>query len=125
MRLEAVQVPVGDVDRAVAFYRDGMAFAVDHDTVLGVGVRLVQLTPPGSACSIQVGSGLSDMAPGSLRGLTLVVEDVAATRDELAARGVDAGEVRELGRPGGSSFRFLFLSDPDGNAWAVQEERPA
>jgi catechol 2,3-dioxygenase-like lactoylglutathione lyase family enzyme len=120
-RLEVVQVPVSDLDRALAFYRNAMGFAVDHDTVLGEGVRMVQLTPPESACSIHIGTGLSDMVPGSLRGLLLAVDDIEAARDDLRGRGVDTGEVRELGAPGRSAFRFLFLSDPDGNTWAVQE----
>jgi predicted enzyme related to lactoylglutathione lyase len=115
-RLELVHVPVSDVDRAKAFYTDRVGFNADHDHTVSEDLRFVQLTPPGSACSIAIGTGLSDMEPGSARGLQLVVDDVESARAELAERGVDVSEVQEF--PWGS---FVFFSDPDGNAWAVQQ----
>jgi catechol 2,3-dioxygenase-like lactoylglutathione lyase family enzyme len=126
LRLEVVVVPVSDVDRAKAFYAERAGFRVDHDTVLGEGMRIVQLTPPGSACSIAIGTAppLPDMAPGSLRGLQLVVEDMAAAYRQLERGGVALGEVVEMGRPGRPGFKFAFFSDPDGNGWTVQEIRP-
>ena len=115
-RLELVQVPVSDVDRAKAFYTEKVGFNADHDHTVGDGIRFVQLTPPGSACSIAVGSGLGEMAPGSVEGLQLVVADIHAARAELVDRGVDASEVQEF--PWG---KFVFFRDPDGNGWAVQQ----
>ncbi len=115
-RLELVQVPVSDVDRAKAFYTEKVGFNADHDHTVGDGIRFVQLTPPGSACSIAVGSGLGEMAPGSVEGLQLVVADIHAARTELVDRGVDASEVQEF--PWGT---FVFFRDPDGNGWAVQQ----
>ena len=115
-RLELVQVPVSDVDRAKAFYTEKVGFIADQDHTVGDGIRFVQLTPPGSGCSIAVGSGLGDMAPGSVEGLQLVVSDIQAAREELVERGVEASEVQEF--PWGS---FVFFSDPDGNGWAVQQ----
>jgi len=123
-RLEVVQVPVSDVDRAKAFYTGQAGFNVDHDAWVSDERRVVQLTPPGSACSIAIGTGLSDMEPGSVQGLQLVVADIDDARAELAARGVEVSEIQELGRPGRPGFRFVFFSDPDGNGWAVQEIRP-
>jgi catechol 2,3-dioxygenase-like lactoylglutathione lyase family enzyme len=120
-RLELVQVPVADVDRAKAFYTEQAGFHADHDHAFSDEMRLVQLTPPGSDCSIAVGTGLSAMEPGSVQGLQLVVTDIEAARAELSGRGVDVSEVRELGRPGRPGFKFVFFSDPDGNGWAVQE----
>ena len=121
-KLEVVQVPVADVDRAKAFYADSVGFNVDHDTQISDDVRVVQLTPPGSSCSIVIGTGMSRMTPGSVDGLQLVVTDMDAARAELVERGVEAGEVIELGRPGGSTkFKFMNFSDPDGNDWVVQE----
>ena len=126
--LEVVVVPVADVDRAKAFYADRVGFHVDHDTRIGQGVRVVQLTPPGSGCSIVVGDGLvPDMPPGSLKGLQLVVPDIHAARAELVARGVEVSEVQVLGEnpvPGGDpldNVGFVYFTDPDGNAWAVQQ----
>ena len=126
--LEVVIVPVSDVDRAKAFYAEQLGFAVDHDTRIGDGMRIVQLTPPGSGCSIVIGEGVvPDMAPGSLKGLQLVVPDVRAAREELLARGLDPGEVQVVGespRPQPDpldNVGFLFFSDPDGNGWAVQQ----
>ena len=126
--LEVVHVPVSDVDRALGFYVDKLGFLVDHDTRAG-SVRFAQLTPPGSGCSIVV--GMSQMAPGSLQGTQLVVNDVRKAHAVLTERGVECGEVMYAGRDG--SFRpatddddlnnsgFLFLADPDGNTWAVQQ----
>ena len=115
MRLELVAVPVSDVDRAKEFYvRAG--FNPDHDHVVGDGLRFVQLTPPGSACSIAIGEGLTEMAPGSLRGLQVVVDDVEAAHAALAERGIDVSDVQDF--PWG---RFVFFSDPDGNAWSIQQ----
>ncbi len=119
LKLELVAVPVSDVDRAKAFYADGAGFVVDHDHRVSPELRFVQLTPPGSACSIAIGEGLSEAAPGSVQGLQMVVEDAARAREELLARGVEASEVQVL--PWGS---FVFLRDPDGNGWAVQELPP-
>jgi catechol 2,3-dioxygenase-like lactoylglutathione lyase family enzyme len=115
-KLELVAVPVSDVDRAKTFYVEKVGFNADHDHTVSDDLRFVQLTPPGSACSIAVGKGISDAIPGSTRGLQLVVSDVAAARAELIERGVEVGEVQNL--PGGS---FIFFSDPDGNGWAVQQ----
>ena len=130
-KLEVVVVPVSDVDRAKRFYAEQVGFAVDLDTRIGDGVRLVQLTPPGSTCSIHLNTGIADMAPGSLRGVVLVVADVEAARVELAERGVEASAVRHVGPDsawadghGGDWNAFVFFSDPDGNAWTLQE-RPA
>lgn len=112
-------MPVSDVDRSIVFYRDGLGFALDHDVRPADGVRVVQLTPPGSACSIGLGSGLAVYggAPGSIRGLHLVVDDLDATRAQLLARGVDVGGVHDLG----GGVRGAELADPDGNGWELQE----
>jgi predicted enzyme related to lactoylglutathione lyase len=115
-RLELVQLPVTDVDRAKAFYTEKVGFHADHDERVGDAIRFVQLTPSGSACSIALGIGLSDMPPGSVRGLQLVVPDIHAARAELVERGVEVTEVQEF--DWGS---FVFFSDPDGNGWAVQQ----
>jgi predicted enzyme related to lactoylglutathione lyase len=117
-RLELVNVPVSDVDRAIAFYTQA-GFALEHDHKLSDELRFVQLTPPGSPTSIAIGTGLSEMAPGSLEGLQMVVADADAARAELVERGIECGEVQEF--PWG---RFVFFSDPDGNAWAVQQLVP-
>lgn len=126
--LEVVVVPVADVDRAKDFYGRQLGFAVDHDTKVSPGNRIVQLTPPGSGCSIVIGEGLvPDMAPGSLKGLQLVVADLPAARAELAGRGVDVGEIQVMGvsptpQPDPlDNVGFFFFRDPDGNAWAVQQ----
>jgi catechol 2,3-dioxygenase-like lactoylglutathione lyase family enzyme len=121
-RLEVVVVPVSDVDRAKTFYREKMGFNVDHDSRPNPQMRVVQLTPPGSACSIVIGTGLPPMEPGSLKGLQLVVTDVEAAREELSGRGIDVGEVQWLGHEDRPESRFghLFFNDPDGNAWTVQ-----
>jgi predicted enzyme related to lactoylglutathione lyase len=118
-RLELVQVPVSDVDRAKAFYTDKAGFNADHDHQVSDDIRFVQLTPPGSRASIALGTGLSDMAPGSVQGLQMVVSDIDAARAELVERGVDVSEVQHF--PWGS---FVYFSDPDGNGWAVQQLPP-
>jgi predicted enzyme related to lactoylglutathione lyase len=117
-RLELVNVPVSDVDRAKAFYEQA-GFVADHDHQVTDELRFVQLTPPGSACSISIGSGLGEMAPGSVEGLQLVVDDIEAAQAELQQRGIEVGEIQDF--PWGS---FVFFSDPDGNEWAVQQIRP-
>jgi predicted enzyme related to lactoylglutathione lyase len=118
-RLELVQVPVSDVDRAKAFYADALGFSVDMDADVGGGVRFVQLTPPGSPASIAIGEGLTGMAPGSVEGLQVVVADVEAERAALTGRGVEVTEVQTF--PWGS---FAFFRDPDGNGWALQQLPP-
>jgi predicted enzyme related to lactoylglutathione lyase len=119
MKLELVQVPVSDVDRAKAFYVEQAGFTPDHDHLVSDAIRFVQLTPPGSACSIAIGRGLGGMAPGSVEGLQLVVEDAEQARAALAGRGVDVSAVQDF--PWG---RFVFFADPDGNRWAVQQANP-
>ena len=115
-KLEVVVVPVSDVDRAKKFYSEQVGFVVDVDQQMSETTRIVQLTPPGSACSIAIGQDITDAEPGSVRGLQLVVSDIEAARAELAGRGLDVGDVQDF--PWG---RFLFFADPDGNRWAVQE----
>jgi catechol 2,3-dioxygenase-like lactoylglutathione lyase family enzyme len=115
-KLELMCVPVSDVDRAKAFYVDKVGFNADHDHRVSDSLRFVQLTPPGSGCSISIGEGLTTMAPGSLEGLQLVVDDADAARADFAGRGLEVGEVQEL--PWG---RFVYFKDPDGNSWNVQE----
>jgi predicted enzyme related to lactoylglutathione lyase len=115
-RLELVQVPVSDVDRAIAFYTEQAGFDLDHDHKVSDELRFVQITPPGSACSISFGTGLSEMQPGSVEGLQVVVDDIEEAHADLAGRGVDVSEVQDF--PWG---RFVFFSDPDGNRWAVQQ----
>ena len=131
--LEVVIVPVSDVDRAKSFYADRLGFNVDHDTRISEGNRIVQLTPPGSGCSIVIGEGvLPPMPPGSLKGLQLVVNDIHKAHAELAERGVDVSDVQVIGenpRPVPDpldNVGFVFFSDPDGNGWAVQQisDRP-
>ncbi|MEV4631538.1 VOC family protein [Micromonospora sp. NPDC049523] len=126
--LEVVVVPVSDVDRAKAFYAEQLGFDVDHDTRIGEQVRLVQLTPPGSGCSIVIGHGaVPQMAPGSLKGLQLVVTDIHKAHAQLVERGVQVSEVQILGQNPTpmpdplDNVGFVFFSDPDGNEWAVQQ----
>ncbi|MFI7606300.1 VOC family protein [Micromonospora sp. NPDC049366] len=126
--LEVVIVPVSDLDRAKEFYADRLGFVVDHDTVISDDARLVQLTPPGSGCSIVIGKGVvPEMPPGSLKGLQLVVPDLQKARAQLVERGVDVSEIQVVGanpRPVPDpldNVGFVFFSDPDGNAWAVQQ----
>lgn len=118
-KLELVAIPVSDVDRAKAFYTEKIGFHADHDHAVSDQIRFVQLTPPGSACSIAFGKGLTTAEPGSVQGLQLVVADVAAARAELISRGLDIGAVQAF--PWG---KFIYFSDPDGNRWAVQEIPP-
>jgi len=115
-KLELVAIPVSDVDVAKAFYIEKVGFIADHDHLVSDEIRFVQLTPPGSACSIALGKGITNAAPGSVQGVQLVVRDVRAARAELTERGVEVSEVQEY--PWGS---FVFFSDPDGNKWAVQQ----
>jgi catechol 2,3-dioxygenase-like lactoylglutathione lyase family enzyme len=115
-KLELVILPVSDVDRAKAFYVDKVGFNADHDHTVSEEVRFVQLTPPGSACSIAFGKGLVEGEPGSVKGLQIVVADVYAAREELLSRGLEVGEVQVL--DWGS---FIGFSDPDGNTWAIQQ----
>jgi catechol 2,3-dioxygenase-like lactoylglutathione lyase family enzyme len=126
--LEVVVVPVSDVERAKAFYAERLGFNLDHDTEVIEGNRVVQLTPPGSGCSIVIGEGiLPEMRPGSLKGLQLVVPDVHAARDQLVERGVQVSEIQVLGENPSpepdalDNVGFVFFSDPDGNGWAVQQ----
>ena len=114
-KLELIAVPVSDVDRAKAFYTEKCGFIADHDHTVSDEVRFVQITPPGSACSIAFGKGVSPSDPGSLQGLQVVVDDIDAAHADLSVRGVEASEVQDL--PGG---RFVFFSDPDANGWVVQ-----
>ena len=119
MKLELIPVPVTDVDRAKSFYVDQVGFHADHDHQVNDQLRFVQLTPPGSACSIVIGTGITEMAPGSQKGLQVVVKDVAAVRENLLAHGVNASAIDV--QPWGS---FTYFSDPDGNTWSVQEIPP-
>lgn len=115
-KLELIPVPVSDVDRAKEFYTEQAGFNADHDHTVSDEIRFVQLTPPGSACSISIGTGLTQMAPGSLEGLQLVVDDIEQAHAELESRGVDVSDVQSF--PWGE---FVFFADPDGNRWAVQQ----
>ncbi|MEV6348604.1 VOC family protein [Actinoplanes sp. NPDC051851] len=126
--LEVVIVPVSDIDRAKEFYSAKVGFTVDHDVVMGDDVRIVQLTPPGSGCSIVIGRGaVPEMPPGSLKGLQLVVRDIEAAHAELVSRGVEVSDVTVLGQSPSptphplDNVGFVFFSDPDGNSWAVQQ----
>jgi len=115
-KIELIPIPVSDVDRAKSFYVDKAGFNADHDHRVSDDIRFVQLTPPGSACSIVLGKGISDEPPGSVQGVQMVVSDINAARAELVERGVDVGDVQVF--PWGS---FVFFKDPDGNGWSVQE----
>jgi predicted enzyme related to lactoylglutathione lyase len=118
-KLELVIIPVSDIDRAKAFYTDKAGFNADHDHTVSDEIRFVQLTPPGSACSIAIGKGITDAAPGSVAGLQMVVPDIEAAHDELVKRGAEVSEIQEL-----AWGRFVFFADPDGNKWAVQQLLP-
>jgi catechol 2,3-dioxygenase-like lactoylglutathione lyase family enzyme len=118
-KLELIVIPVSDVDRAKEFYTEKAGFVLDHDHRVSDEIRFVQLTPPGSACSIALGLGVTDMPPGSVRGVQVVVPDIEAAHAELAGRGVDVGEIQQL--PWG---RFVYFNDPDGNGWSIQESGP-
>jgi catechol 2,3-dioxygenase-like lactoylglutathione lyase family enzyme len=119
MKLELLTIPVTDVDRAKEFYVDKAGFNADHDHTVSEEIRFVQLTPPGSACSIAFGKGLTDAEPGSVKGIQAVVENAAEAREELAGRGVAVSEVDEQ-----AWGKFVYFSDPDGNAWALQQIVP-
>jgi catechol 2,3-dioxygenase-like lactoylglutathione lyase family enzyme len=128
--LEVVVVPVSDVDRARNFYAENLGFALDHDTRISDDYRVVQLTPPGSGCSVVLGEGVAKMTPGSLKGLQLVVNDIRAARNQLVENGVEVGEVQVMGPSGPrpaedgddlDNVGFVFFDDPDGNSWAVQQ----
>ena len=122
MKLELVPIPVSDVDRAKTFYAEKIGFHVDHDVQPGNGMRVVQLTPPGSACSIVIGTGMgeiSDRQPGTVKALHLVVVDIHKAREALASRGVEVGEVDDMG-----GIKYVGFSDPDGNSWLLQEIPP-
>jgi predicted enzyme related to lactoylglutathione lyase len=119
MKLELIAIPVSDVDRAKAFYTDQLGFVAEHDVTVSEEMRFVQLTPPGSACSIALGKGIVDTEPGSVAGLQMVVADADAARAELAGNGAQVSDVQEF--PWG---RFVFLADPDGNRWALQQLVP-
>jgi catechol 2,3-dioxygenase-like lactoylglutathione lyase family enzyme len=116
MRIELVPIPVSDVDRAKSFYVDKVGFHEDHDHVVSPELRFVQLTPPGSACSVVMGVGITDMPPGSQRGVQMVVADADAARKELAERGVEVSDVDDQ-----AWGRFVYFADPDGNTWTLQQ----
>jgi catechol 2,3-dioxygenase-like lactoylglutathione lyase family enzyme len=122
MKLEVIALPVSDVDAAKAFYTDQVGFHLDHDDVTpAAGMRVVQMTPPGSSCSVVIGEGLPLGEPGTTKGMQLVVEDIDATRAALADRGVRITDVQQLGPQGSPGSRFAFFADPDGNGWSLQE----
>lgn len=116
MKLELIAIPVSDVDRAKAFYTDKAGFNADHDHTVSDEIRFVQLTPPGSACSIAIGRGIVEGEPGSVRGLQMVVADVEAAHAELVRRGAEVSDIQDL-----DWGRFVFFADPDGNKWALQQ----
>jgi predicted enzyme related to lactoylglutathione lyase len=118
-KIELIPVPVSDVDRSIAFYRDQVGFHLDHDHRVDETLRFVQLTPPGSGCSIAIGEGITQTVPGSAQGMQMVVSDIDAAHAHLTSNGVDAGEVQDF--PWG---RFVFFTDPDGNGWSVQQVPP-
>ena len=121
MKLELVPIPVTDVDRAKAFYTEQVGFNADHDHQVGDNLRFVQLTPPGSACSICIGVGIVQTPPGSVQGLHLVVDDIHAARAELLERGVEISEVQDMSAPGKPPVSYAYFKDPDGNSWALQK----
>ncbi len=120
MRLEVVQVPVADVDASKSFYTEKLGFVLDHDVEHIPGMRVVQLTPPGSAASIVIGTGMTSMTPGTLEGLQLVVPDLGAVRAELVSRGADISEIQDMG-----GVQFAYFGDPDGNRWVLQGATPS
>ncbi|WP_354186659.1 VOC family protein [Arthrobacter sp. UYCu712] len=120
MHLEVVQVPVADVDASKSFYTEKLGFVLDHDVEYIPGMRVVQLTPPGSAASIVIGTGMTRMTPGSLEGLQLVVSNISAARAELLSRGAEISEIQDMG-----GVQFAFFGDPDGNRWVVQGATPS
>ena len=121
LKLEVVPIPVTDIDAAKAFYTEQVGFHLDHDVRPNERMRVVQMTPPGSACSVVIGEGLPLGEPGSVKGVQLSVDDVDAVREMLAGRGVAVGDVQQLGPEGTPGSRYVFFQDPDGNEWAVQE----
>ena len=121
MKLEVVPIPVSDVDAAKAFYTEKVGFDLDHDVRPTETMRVVQMTPPGSACSVVIGEGLPLGEPGSVKGVQLVVEKLDEVREALTGRGVGVGDIQQLGPEGTPGSRFLFFEDLDGNGWAVQE----
>lgn len=121
LKLEVIGIPVSDVDVAIAFYVDQVGFALDHDVAPAPGMRVVQLTPPGSSCSVVFGEGMPLGTPGSTKGMQLVVEDIDVARSALADRGVTITDVQQLGPEGSTGSRFAFFADPDGNGWSLQE----
>lgn len=123
MKLEVVPIPVSDVDAAKSFYTEKVGFKLDHDIRPNEGMRVVQMTPPGSACSVVIGVGLPLGKPGSVKGVQLVVDDLDRVREELAGRGVDISDIQQLGPEGAPGSRFAFFDDPDDNTWAIQEFR--
>jgi catechol 2,3-dioxygenase-like lactoylglutathione lyase family enzyme len=123
MKLEVVPIPVSDIENAKTFYTEKVGFHLDHDVRPTEGMRVVQMTPPGSACSVVIGEGLPLGKPGSVKGVQLVVEDIDAAREALAGRGVPVSAVQQLGPEGSPGSRYVFFEDPDGNMWAVQEFR--
>ncbi|QNE13752.1 VOC family protein [Pseudarthrobacter sp. NBSH8] len=120
MRLEVVQVPVTDVDRSKSFYTEKLGFVLDHDVEHIPGMRVVQLTPPGSAASIVIGTGMTSMTPGSLEGLQLVVSDIGGVRAELVRLGAEVSEIQDMG-----GVQFAYFADPDGNRWVIQGATPS
>jgi len=118
-KIELIAIPVSDVDRAKAFYVEQAGFNPDHDHQVSDDLRFIQLTPPGSACSITIGTGVTDAEPGSVQGMQMVVSDIEAAHAELSGRGLDVGEIQDM--PWG---RFIFFADPDGNRWAIQQIPP-
>ena len=121
LKLEVVPIPVSDVDAAKAFYTEQVGFGLDHDARPNETMRVVQMTPPGSECSVVIGEGLPLGEPGSVKGVQLVVEDIDAIREALIGRGVGVGDVQQLGPEGSPGSRFCFFQDPDANGWAIQE----
>jgi len=119
MRLELIAIPVSDIDRAKAFYTDRLGFNADHDHTVSAEIRFVQLTPPGSACSIAIGRGIVEGEPGSVRGLQMTVADIEATHADLVARGAEVSDIQDL-----DWGRFVYFADPDGNKWALQQLPP-
>jgi catechol 2,3-dioxygenase-like lactoylglutathione lyase family enzyme len=125
LRLEVIGIPVSNVDAAKAFYTEQVGFHLDHDVRPSPDMRVVQMTPPGSACSVVIGEGLPLGEPGSTKGPQLVVDDIDQAHSELAARGVAISPIQQLGPEGAPGSRFAFFTDPDGNGWAVQELKPS
>jgi catechol 2,3-dioxygenase-like lactoylglutathione lyase family enzyme len=120
-KLEVIGIPVSDVDAAKAFYTEQVGFHLDHDVSPSEGMRVIQMTPPGSACSVVIGEGMPLGEPGSTKGAQLVVEDIDAAREQLVSRGVGISDVQQLGPEGVPGSRFAFFNDPDGNGWSLQE----